>query len=336
MSTLTESIGVNKKALMWMGSGFVAALMLAAVGMTKLSRLQPAADESRNQAQQRTFETGLTNDYLAGTPKSRSAWETTSLATASAPARGTAAAPDDRKDDRQMIRTSSMALIVEKPAEVSEKIRALAEDMGGYLVSSEVAGGRDATKGSLTIRVPAARFEEARAAIRKLGARIESEKVEAQDVTRQYVDDEAELRNLRSAETQYLAILKQARTVKDTLAVTDKVSEVRGQIEQQQAEFNTLSKQVETVAIAVSLQAEAEAQVLGLRWRPLYQIKLALRDGLDGLGDYATTMTAIVFYLPTLLLWLATIVIGIALIWKITRWGARRFFSWPKQSAVQN
>jgi len=332
MSTLTESIGVNKKALMWMGSGFVAALMLAAVGMPKLYRLRPA-DESRSPAQQRTFETGLTrNEYLAAASKTRSAWESASLSTASATSKGTATAPDERK----MVRTSSMALIVGKPAEVSEKIRALAEGMGGYLVSSEVVGGRDATKGSLTIRVPAARFEEARAAIRKLGARIESEKVEAQDVTRQYVDDQAELRNLRSAETQYLTILKQARTVKDTLAVTDKLSEVRGQIEQQQAEFNTLSKQVESVAIAVSLQSEAEAQVLGLQWRPLYQIKLALRDGLDGLGDYATTMMAIIFYVPALLLWLATFVIGIVLTWKIVRWGARRFFDWPKAPRVQN
>jgi len=332
MSTLTESIGVNKKALMWMGCGFVAALMLAAVGMPKLNRLR-TADESRGPAQQRAFETGLTRDkYVTAAPKTRSAWETTSLATSSAPAKATAPVPDDRK----MVRTSSMALIVEKPAEVSEKIRALAEGMGGYLVSSEVAGGRDATKGSLTIRVPAARFEEARAAIRKLGVRIESEKVEAQDVTRQYVDDESELRNLRSAETQYLAILKQSRAVKDTLAVTDKLSEVRGQIEQQQAEFDTLSKQVETVAIAVSLQSEAEAQVLGLQWRPLYQIKLALRDGLDGLGDYATTMMSILFYIPALLLWLATILLGTVITWKILRWGSRRFFGWPKQSAVQN
>ena len=333
MSTLAESIGVNKRAMLWMGSGFVAALMLAAVVMPNLNRLR-MADELRSPAQQRTFETGLTrSEYLAApAPMDKSASLTRSLATASAPAGGTATAPDERK----MVRTSSMALIVEKPAEVSEKIRALAEGMGGYLVSSEVVGGRDATKGSLTIRVPAARFEEARAAIRKLGARIESEKVEAQDVTRQYVDDEAELRNLRSAETQYLTILKQARTVKDTLAVTDKLSEVRGQIEQQQAELNTLSKQVETVAIAVSLQSEAEAQVLGLQWRPLYQIKLALRDGLDGLGDYATTMMGIIFYVPALLLWLATFVTGIVLTWKIVRWGARRFFAWPKAPRVQN
>jgi Domain of unknown function (DUF4349) len=164
---------------------------------------------------------------------------------------------------------------------------------------------------------------------------VESEKVEAQDVTRQYVDQDANLRNLRAEEAQYLSILKQAHTVKDTLAVSEKLSEVRGQIEQQQAEFDTLSKQIETVAITIALRAEAEAEVFGLQWRPLYQMKLALRDGLDALADYAGSMTSIVFYLPAVLLWMATIFVGAVVGWRILRWVARVFFAWPRQPAVQ-
>jgi hypothetical protein len=244
-----------------------------------------------------------------------------------------AAAPHDADTDHMIVRTSSIDLVVQKPAEASEKIRKLAESLGGFLVSSQISGGADATSGSLTVRVPALHFEEARAQIRNLGLRIESERIEAQDVTRQYVDQTANLLNLRAEEGQYLTILKQAKTVKDTLEVSEKLSEVRGQIEQQQAEFEALSKQIETVAIAISLRAEAEARVFGLNWRPLYQVKLAFRDGLDGLADYASTMTAIVFYLPTLVLWLATIVVGGAVGWRILRWAARRAFG-AKISAI--
>jgi hypothetical protein len=124
--------------------------------------------------------------------------------------------------------------------------------------------------------------------------------------------------------------------VKDTLAVSDKFSEVRGQIEQQQAEFDALAKQTETVAIAVSLRAEAEAQVFGLHWRPLYQMKLALRDGLDAAADYGVAMTSFLFYLPAVLLWMGTIVVGAAVGWKVVRWAGRVFFAWPKQTEVQN
>jgi hypothetical protein len=224
-----------------------------------------------------------------------------------------------------MIRTSSLEMVVQHPAEAMDRITALAGRVGGYLVSSE-GGGQSAATGSMTIRVPVGRFEEVRAEIRKLGLRVDSEKIEAQDVTRQYVDQEANLRNLRAEESQYLAILKQANSVKDMLTVSEKLSEVRGQIEQQQAEFNALSKQTETVVITIALRTEAEEQVFGLNWRPLYQVKVALRDGLDSVATYASAMTTILFYLPAVVLWLGTILVGAVAGWKGVRWVGRTWF----------
>jgi hypothetical protein len=196
-----------------------------------------------------------------------------------------------------------------------------------------VTNGQDAEGAFLGVRVPAKRFEEARAEIRKMGLRVESERVEAEDVTRQHVDLDARLRNLRGEEAQYLSIMKRANTVKDTLEVSEKLSNVRGQIEQQQAEFQALAKQVETVAINVTLHTEAEAQVFGLNWRPLYQLKLALRDGLNSLENYATAMAGFLFLLPSILLWLLTILLGAAAGWRILRWASRVFFGWPRSAA---
>ncbi len=235
------------------------------------------------------------------------------------------AVPEDADKARKIVRTGSLDLIVQKPAESVERIRAFVEGIGGFLVNSQIAGGQDGTNASLTVRVPAARFE-ARSAIRRLATQIESERVEAQDVTKQYVDQAASLRNLRAEGGQYLSILKRARTVNETLDVTEKLSTVRGQIEQQQAEFDALSKQIETVSLSIMLRTEAEAQVLGIRWRPLYEIKLAFREGLEGLANYASAMTVFVFFLPTLLLWLATILAGAALMWRLLRWIGRRAF----------
>lgn len=230
------------------------------------------------------------------------------------------------EQERKMIRTASMDLLANNPRQTSEKIRALAEQAGGFLVSSETNGGENASSASLTVRIPVDKFEQVRAEISGLGLRVESEKLEAQDVTRQYVDLAARLRNLHAQETQYLGILKQARTVKDTVEVSDKLNEVRSEIERQQAEFDALSKQVATVALNVSLRAQAEAQLFGLHWRPLYQLKLAVRDGIDGVGDYATAMASFIFYIPAILLWLATILIGAAVLWRALRWVLRTLF----------
>ncbi len=230
-------------------------------------------------------------------------------------------------DERKTVRNASMDLIVKRPKEASDNIRQVAEAAGGFLVSSQVNGGENASSASLSIRVPVDKFEEVRAKIAKLGVRVESEKVDAQDVTKQYVDLSARLRNLRAQETQYLGILKRARTVKDTVEVSDKINEARSQIEQQQAEFDALSKQVETVALTVSLIAEADVQVFGLQWRPLYHLKSAARDGLDGVGDYASAMASFVFFIPALLLWVVTILVGAAVAWRIVQWSWRRLFA---------
>jgi len=335
---MAESL--NKRRNVWgIELAGIAALIIVVSGISNLHRSQMALNPAHEYSVQAPTKGPARRLYQPESYKDKSHSDSLgsfSTALVAEPAPAAAKAPVERATDRKMIRSSLVELVVRKPAEAAEKIRALADGMGGFLVSSEISGGPDAASGSLTIRVPAARFEEARAEIRKLGLRVESEKVEAQDVTRQYVDQDASLRNLRAEEVQYLAILKQAHTVKDTLEVSSKLSDVRGQIEQQQAEFDALSKQIETVAITVSLRAEAEAQVLGLHWRPLYEMKLALRDGLDAVAGYAVAMISIVFYLPAVVLWTVTIVLGAAVGWKTLRWVARVFFAWPKQAAAQN
>jgi hypothetical protein len=234
------------------------------------------------------------------------------------------------QDERKLLRTSGLELVVKAPSEAAEEVRKLAERSGGYLISSQVQGSEANASATVSVRVPVAQFEAVREQIRRLGLRVESDKLEAQDVTRDYVDRDSRLRNLRAQEQQYLQILKRATTVKDTLEVSDKLNEVRGQIEQQQAEFDALSKQIETVAITVELRSDAEAQVLGLHWRPLYRIKAAMRDGLDGLGEYVASMTSFAFLLPTIFLWLMTLLAGAAIGWRLLGWIARKFFNFPK------
>jgi hypothetical protein len=239
--------------------------------------------------------------------------------------------PDQQEtQDRKIVRNTSFEIIVASPRDATSKIRALAAGLGGYMVTSQV-NGADANSASISIRVPVSHAEEATEEIRRLALRIESERTEAEDVTRQYVDTEARLRNLRAAEQQFLQVFKRATTVKDTLEVNEKLAEVRGQIEQMQADYTTLVKRVETVAISVSLRAEADVQVLGLHWRPLFRAKLALRDAADAVGDYAATMFGIVLQIPVIALWLVTVVAFAALGWKILRWASRRFFGWPKR-----
>jgi hypothetical protein len=310
------------------GLGSIAGQRDEALGFWKQARLSTGRDTSIGDKAQGVI------GGVPGTIADRNHGSVQMAILSSAP--GTPSPRLETASDRKMVRSCSLQIVAPKPAEAAGTIRSLGERLGGFLISSDVRGGQDATGGTVVIRVPATQFEQARAEIRRLGWRVESERIEAQDVTGQYVDEEANLRNLRAQEVQYLAILKEAKTVKDTLDVSEKLSDVRGQIEREQGQFNALSKQVETVVIEISLHSEAEAQVFGLHWRPLYQVKLALRDGLEAVAEYAASMVSIIFCLPAILLWLGTILAAAAAGWKILRWAARVFFSWPKQAATHN
>lgn len=320
MSTLAESPGTIKKPWQWMAIGGGILLVWGAVAFPRYKADTPVTYSA---AQPRTeFYLQAPFDHKAlGVDHDKDLISVALLAKSQPGAEA----------ERKITRTAAVSMVVQHPAQVADQIIALAENLGGYLVTAD-SGGQNATTGTVTIRVPAVKFEQARSEIRKLGSRVESEKIEAQDVARQYVDQDASIRNLRAEEAQYLAIMKQASTVKDMLAVSEQLSSVRGQIEVQQAEFNALSRQIETVAIAVSMRTESEAQVLWLNWRPGYQLKLALRDGLESLGMYATAMTTIVFYLPAILLWASTILGTIVIGTKAVRWVGSRWLGWKTDS----
>lgn len=235
-------------------------------------------------------------------------------------------------EGRRIVRTASIEMVVQHPAKIAEKITELAENLGGYLVNAD-GGGQNATAGTLTIRVPVAQFEQARREIRTLGLRVESEKFEAKDVTQEYVDQDATIRNLRAEESQYLAMLQQAHTINDMFFVSEKLTDVRGRIEKQEAEFNAIEHQAETVIIAVSLRTEGEEQVFGVNWHPLYQLKQAAAGGLAEVVNYGMVMATILVNLPALLLWVGTLFFAGVFGWRAVQWLRRRWTQW---TAVQD
>jgi len=134
------------------------------------------------------LEAYLQKGIVGGVPSDRAAVAPASLAAFSG---GDSDKQESASGERKLAKTAALDLIVKAPAESTEKIVQIAQSAGGFLASSNVNGGADATSAFLSIRVPTPKFDEVQAAIHKLGLRVENESIEAQDVTRQYVDDGA-------------------------------------------------------------------------------------------------------------------------------------------------
>lgn len=223
--------------------------------------------------------------------------------------------------DRQVIRSGTLEIIVTDPLRAAEQLRDLATRFSGFVVSSKVNGSDErARSAQVTMRIPAERLDEARTQVRTTIAKaVEEDTIEARDVTREYVDQEAKLRNLRAEEAQYLAILKRATAVKDVMEVSSKLADARARTDELEADLRFLRHQVEMSLLTANITATDEAQVFGIRWRPLYKAKLALGSGLSAVADYGDSMVELFLNLPVITMWGFTIVALLKVGWIMLR-----------------
>jgi hypothetical protein len=102
--------------------------------------------------------------------------------------------------DRRIVRIGYLTMEVKDTAQTMEAISAVAKGFDGYVVSSNKQKMEESMAGWISIRVPVERFDEALASIRKLAVEVHSERTEGTDVTEEYTDLQAQLRNLEATE----------------------------------------------------------------------------------------------------------------------------------------
>ncbi|MCI0533411.1 DUF4349 domain-containing protein [bacterium] len=220
--------------------------------------------------------------------------------------------------ERKVIRSAHLSIVSEDTDETIESIKTIADLEGGYTEYANVWEITEGVKaGAITIRVPEARFGEIISEIKALALRVRNENINASDVTEQYVDIEARLKNLRAEEERYLLIMDRAETVEETLQVASYLSNVRGQIELMEATRDHLSRQIAMTSITVEITSDAPVEVFGITWNPRTEFQLAARDAIAGLTRYIDALVRFLLKLPLLIIWIATYALGLWILWKI-------------------
>lgn len=167
--------------------------------------------------------------------------------------------------DQRIIKTGEISIEVPDVTKALARVRAMALDLDGYVGGSH-AGTRD-EPATLTLRIPADRFEDALTRLHELDGDVVIEATNEQDVTSTVVDLEARIANLQASETQYRTLIGQAVKVEDILAVQTRLDDVRGQIEQLQAQHKELSGLADLSTLSVTLIPSALQQAAG-SWDP--------------------------------------------------------------------
>lgn len=158
-----------------------------------------------------------------------------------------------------IVKTAELSIVVPRGrfTDAFAKASAVASPLGGYVESSSTSGTRSKS-GELTIRVPADRFDAALAALRPLG-RIESQAIEGQDVTAQYVDLTARLHTWQAQEQALLRLMAKATSVSDTLRVQAQLQHVQLTIEQLKGQIRVMRNRAANATITVALREPGPA-----------------------------------------------------------------------------
>ena len=161
----------------------------------------------------------------------------------------------------RVIRTAELSVVIPRDAfdERFGEAVDVAEEQGGFVADSRSRN----RSGSLTLRVPAANFDQTLHALRALGT-VEVESVHGEDVTADYVDLHANLRIARARREVLLGLMADAVSIEQTIRVQNALDETQLRIEQLQGQLRLLDDRTSLATIGLRLReqgVEPESEV---------------------------------------------------------------------------
>jgi len=177
----------------------------------------------------------------------------------------------------------------------------VASRFGGYVEASSMAGAEGRT-GTLVLRVPSARFDDAMSELRALGT-VKREAVSGQVVTQEFIDLEARLTTWRSQEVVLLGLMEQATTVDATLRIQRELQDVQFRIEQIKGQLRFLEDQTALATIHVSMREPGAPIVVEEPSATRPSIAEAWERAVDGVLEVAyVTIVGLGYLVPLALL----------------------------------
>jgi hypothetical protein len=154
-----------------------------------------------------------------------------------------------------IIKTARVELGVARDGmqEAVQRAVEVAGSYGGFVSSTEIDSS-GARHGTVVLRVPSTRFEDALRDLEELG-RMRSENVSGVDVTQEFVDLQARLRNWQAQETVLLRLMDRATSVTDTIRVQGELSRVQLEIERLRGRLDYLEDQTDLGTITANFVA---------------------------------------------------------------------------------
>ncbi|HEV3166784.1 MAG TPA: DUF4349 domain-containing protein [Isosphaeraceae bacterium] len=223
---------------------------------------------------------------------------------------------------RKIIYSAEVELIVENFAQAERELVRLVHESKAYLSESSLQGSTGEHRyGTWKARVPIEKFEEFLDAIVKLGE-LQRRQLTSQDVTEEYYDLDARIKNKKVEEARLLKHLEESTgKLKDILDVEKEISRVREEVERQQGRLQLLANLTSLTTVTITLH---ERQNYIPPAAPTFKTRLGrtFQASVDALREFGE---AVVLFAVAIAPWLPVIAVLIGIIWLLARrWRRRR------------
>ncbi len=208
--------------------------------------------------------------------------------------------------ERKVSTTASLDLRAKSLDWTVNKIRDIAKNVGGFVEYSSMSQPERGIRTAwVTIKVPADRFETTLTEVKQAADQVTSENMGSTDMTGQYIDLSARLNNKRAEEKAYENLLNSAAKVSDVIEVTQRLTQVRSEIESLEQQLRYLDGQTELATLSVSVTEDPQVQANPGEFQRGNVFKTALNTLVDALLALGSGLVVfIISGLPVLLIML--------------------------------
>lgn len=229
---------------------------------------------------------------------------------------------------QMIVYTVTLDVVVKDLDLARAEVEKLVAGHKGFVARSEVRGDPGSPRyATFTLRMPVAAFSPLKEGLLALGT-AERNAVETQDVTEEYVDVEARIKNLQEQERKLNELLQEKRKeekLEDIIRVSDRIYVVRGDIERAQGRRKYLLNRVQLSTINLTLREIKDykpptAPTFGVRIRETFA------SSWEAVVDFGQRIVLLAVALtPWTPLWLPLVLLG--------AWGIRRLIRLSRESA---
>ncbi len=183
--------------------------------------------------------------YAEDSPKLES---TTEARASGAPQNGGDALPE-----KKVIRSARLRMEVADYESAVGEAKTLVKQYEAEITAEEERQYGRRVENQLTIRLQPEDLEPLLNDLEKLAVQVDARSVQAEDVTRRYIDLQTRLETKREVIGRYRDLLQEAENVQDILAVENNLRQVIEEVESMEAQFRYLKQQVARSTIELTL-----------------------------------------------------------------------------------